>query len=464
MMPFLVVVLIFSGCSLAPKYVRPDMPVPSAWPEKAAGTGQTEAVTGGPDIAWREFFVDPRLAAVIQLALDNNRDLRIAALNVDKAQAMYQIARAEPVPDLGVMATGDKYRISEKMSGDGNARTVAQYTVQLGTLSWEIDFFGRLRSLKDRALHLYLATGHARSAAQISLVAAVANGYLVLAADRENLKLAQSTLVTQQDFYDLILKSRDLGMTSDLDLRQAQSQVEAARVDLARYSGLVATDENLLHLLVGSPIPQDLLPEGLSSVTEMAGLSPGLPSDVLLRRPDILMTEFQLQAANANIGVARAAFFPRITLTAGGGSMSPELTGLFGAGTGTWTFNSTLITPIFAGNSLRNNLKAARIDRDIAVAGYEKAIQTAFREVSDALTSRKTLVEQTQAQQSLVKALDESYRLSEARYKAGIDGYLGVLVAQRALYAARQGLVQVRLAGQINHVTLYKALGGGADR
>ena len=288
------------------------------------------------------------------------------------------------------------------------------------------------------------------------------NTYLALAADRDRLRLARETLETQQASYDLIKQSRDFGMASDLDLRQAESQVDAARVDIARYTGQVALDENALTLLVGSAVPAQLLPNALGADNMLKDISAGLPSEVLLKRPDILSTEHQLKAAYANIGAARAAFFPRITLTAGGGTMSPDFTGLFQGGTGTWSFAPQIIAPIFTGGSLRANYKAAQVERDIAVADYEQAIQSAFREVSDALTLRTRLAEQQSAQQALVNALEESYRLSEARYNAGIDSYLSVLVSQRAMYVSQQGLVSLRQARLSNLVTLYKALGGGA--
>jgi multidrug efflux system outer membrane protein len=310
-------------------------------------------------------------------------------------------------------------------------------------------------------LQQYLATEQARDAAQISLVAAVANTYLTLAADRENLRLAQATLDDQKASYDLIQRSRDAGIASDLDLREAQTQVEAARVDIAQFSGLVATDQNALNLLVGTTVKDDLLPRSLDSDETLKDVSAGLPSDVLLRRPDILSAEHQLKAAYANIGAARAAFFPQITLTGGGGLMTSHLADLFSGDSKTWSFAPQAVVPIFDAGMRRANLKATKVDRDIAVAGYEKAIQSAFREVSDSLALRTRLMEQQQAQQALVGALSETYRLSDARYKAGIDSYLSVLVAQRSLYSAQQGLVSVRRARMTNLVTLYKVLGGG---
>jgi multidrug efflux system outer membrane protein len=334
--------------------------------------------------------------------------------------------------------------------------------VNLGTTAWELDLFGRIRSLKAAALEQYLATQHARRAAQISLVAAVASEWLALAADTESLQLARDTLDAQQASYDLIQKSRDAGIASDLDLRQAQTQVETARAALAAFAGQIAVDRSTLDLLAGTPVPADLLPDRLGDMTEAKLLSPSLPSEVLLSRPDILVAEHRLKAANANIGTARAAFFPRISLTAAVGTMSGELSSLFGAGTGTWTFVPQIVAPLFTGGYNKANLDAANVDRAITVAQYEKAIQVAFAEVTSGLTLRTTLVAQREAQEALVDALTEAYRLSDARYKAGMDSYLAVLVAQRSQFAGQQALINVRFAEQANLVTLYKVLGGGA--
>jgi multidrug efflux system outer membrane protein len=399
---------------------------------------------------------------VIELALANNRDLRVATLTVDKVQALYRIQRSELYPGVGVLASGEKLRIPGRETDDGVAKTTTTYSVNLGTSSWEIDLFGRIRSLKAAALEQYLATQHARRAAQISLVAAVAGEWLALAADVESVALARDTLEAQRASYELIQKSRDAGIASDLDLRQAQTQVETARAALAAFTGQVAVDRSTLDVLAGTPVPADLLPDRLGEVTGARLLSPGLPSSVLLDRPDILGAEHRLKAANANIGAARAAFFPRISLTAAVGTMSSELSGLFGSGSGTWAFVPQITAPLWTGGFNRANLDAARIDREIAVAQYEKAIQGAFAEVSRGLALRTTLVAQREAQQALVDALAETYRLSEARYRAGIDSYLAVLVAQRSLFAGEQVLINVRFAEQANLVTLYKVLGGGA--
>jgi len=449
---------------MAPKYSQPTAPVPTEWPngpaykEVAARPDDMSAA----DIAWRDFFVDERLQKVIGIALANNRDLRVAALNIEKTRALYQIQHAELFPPVDAAGIGSKQRVPSSISETGQTMTVEQYSVNLGISSWEIDFFGRIRSLKDRALEQYLSTEQARRSTQIVLIAEVANTYLTLAADRELLKLAQDTLTAQEASYKLIQRRFEVGASSELDLRQAQTRVDAARVDIARYTGTVAQDENALTLLVGSPIPDDLLPMELGMVTELKDISRGLPSEVLQRRPDILQAENELKAANANIGAARAAFFPRISLSSNIGTISTELSGLFKSGSNTWTFAPQIVLPLFDAGSNLANLRAAKIDREIAVAQYEKAIQGAFKEVADALAQWGTVGNQMEAQQSLVDATAQSYLLSNARYKSGIDSYLSVLDAQRSLYGAQQGLIAVRLSKLTNLVTLYKVLGGGA--
>ncbi len=449
------------GCARAPQYARPGLPVPSSWPASAAAEAGAPGAPAASSLKWQEFFTDPRLQSVIELALANNRDLRVASLNIEKFQALYRIQRAELYPTVVASAGGNAYRVPRNLSSKDDAQTVSQYTVGLGATSWELDLFGRIRSLKTQALEQYLTTEQARSATQISLVAAVAGSYLTYAADRESLKLAQDTLGAQQASYDLIRQTAALGMASDLDVRQAQSQVEAARVDIAGFSGQVAQDENALNLLVGAPVAPDMLSDALSKIADVKEIAAGVPSDVLLRRPDILAAEHQLVAANANIGAARAAFFPRIALTAAAGITSSDLTNLFKPAAGTWNFAPQAALPIFDYGARRAAYNAATVDRDIAVAGYEKSIQSAFREVSDALSLRTSLNNEQQALQALVEALQETYSLAEARYKAGIDSYLTVLVAQRAMYNAQQQLVAIRLARLSNLVVLYKVLGGG---
>lgn len=453
-----------TGCTMIPKYTRPEAPIPAGWPSGPAykETPAKEGVPVAADLQWREFFTDEQLQGLIETALQNNRDLRVAALNVERARALYRIQRAELLPTVNAAGTASKERVPGIVSQTGQAATVELYNVNLGISAWELDLFGRIRSLQDAALEQYFATEQARVSAQISLVAEVANTYLTLAADRENLKLARSTLAAQQATYETIRRRAEVGASSNLDLRQAQTRVEAARVDIARFTSQVALDENALTLLVGSTVPSGLLPAELGEVMALKDFTPGLPSEVLQRRPDILEAENLLRAANANIGAARAAFFPRITLTTSIGTTSDQLSGLFKSGSDTWIFAPQIVMPIFDARTW-SAYDVAKADRDISLTQYEKAIQVAFREVADALAQRGTLGDQLEAQQSLVDASAESYRLSDARYTRGIDNYLSVLDAQRSLYSAQQGLIAIRLARLTNLVTLYKVLGGGGE-
>lgn len=450
------------GCVMIPGYSRPASPAPGAWPSgdaypaPSAGTAPRAA-----DLAWKDFFADEKLRNVIGMALATNRDLRVAALTVEKARALYGIQRGALSPTVGILAGGDKSRLPAGIAQAEEDITTEQYSVNLGFASYELDLFGRIRSLKAAALEQYLASEQARRSAQISLVAEVANVYLALAADRDRLKLARDTLKAQQDTLAMIRRRFDVGASSEIDLRQAQTRMEAARVDIARYTSQVAQDENALNLLVGSPVPAEWMPGDLGSVAPLKEVAAGLPSEVLQRRPDILRAENQLKAANANIGAARAAFFPSITLTAGVGTMSKELSGLFKAGSDTWAVSPTISLPLFTGGKIQAGLDAAKVDREIALAQYEKAIQSAFREVADALAQRGTMEEQVNAQQAVVDAAAASYRLAETRFEKGIDSYLTLLDVQRSLYAAQQGLISLRLARLGNALQLYKVLGGG---
>jgi multidrug efflux system outer membrane protein len=449
---------------MAPNYSRPAAPVPSSWPNGAAYKEATAArgEKAVADIPWQEFFVDGQLRKLIALSLENNRDLRAAILNIERSRAQYQIQRSDLFPKVDANAAGDFQRLPADLSGKGRAMTLDQYSVGLGVSSYELDLFGRVRSLKDQALEQFLATEQARRSVQISLVSQVAATYLTLAADRERLRLAKETLKSQQESYKLTNHRFEAGVSSALDLHQAQTSVDTARVDIARFTTLAAQDENALDLVVGSKVPADLLPPSLSeALTALKELAPGLPSDVLLRRPDILQAENLLRGANANIGAARAAFFPRITLVSSVGFGSDDLAGLFKGDSFAWSFAPRISLPIFDGGSRRASLTVAEVDRDIAVAQYEKAIQTAFREVADALAQQGTIADQVAAQQSLTDATAESYRLSQARYEKGVDSYLQVLDSQRSLYGAQQNLISARLARLANLVTLYKVLGGG---
>lgn len=451
------------GCSMIPEFQRPQAPVPASWPRGPAYQG-LEAVPAqpGPTMGWEEFLSDSRLREIIRRALANNRDLRLAALNVQRARALYGIQRSEIFPTLGVSGSASKQRLPADLSGLGKPVTLEQYSVNLGVSSWEIDFFGRIRSLKEKALEEYLATAQARRSAQVLLVSEVATTFLGMAADQDRLRLASSTLDVQQSLYDLVRKRFELGLASELDLSRAQTQVEAARGDLARYTQLVAQGRNGLELLVGAQLPEELLPHGLADISPPRQVSAGISSEVLLGRPDILAAEHQLRAANANIGAARAAFFPRIALTTALGTASSELTGLFRAGSGAWSYIPQFVMPIFDAR-LWSALEASKVQGEIALAEYERAIQRAFREVADTLAEQVSLGGQLQAQAGLVKAAEQTHRLATARYMQGLDSYLSVLDAQRSLYGAQQGLVGLQLAELANRVKLYAVLGGGAD-
>jgi multidrug efflux system outer membrane protein len=456
--------VLLSGCTMIPEYKRPEAPVPANWPSGPAykQTPSPQAAQLAPDLQWREFFTDESLRAIIATALTNNRDLRVAALNVERARALYGIQRAEILPTVDAVGSGLREHLSAGVTGTGHSRTAEQYSANLGISAWEIDFFGRIRSLTKSALEQYLASEEARRSAQILLVSEVANAYLTLAADRESIQLARSTLESQQAAYKLIRRRFEVGLTHQLDVRQAQTRVDAARVDVARFTDLAAQGENALNLLAGAPVPTDLLPAALSSIASLPDVSPGMSSEVLLRRPDIMQAEHLLKAADANIGAARAAFFPTISLTTAVGTASADLSSLFESGSFAWNYAGRIVMPVFDAR-LWPALKATKVERQIAVAQYEGAIQAAFRDVADALARRGTLGDQMAAQQSLVDATAEAYRLSNARYEKGTDIYLNVLDAQRSLYTAQQELIAIRLSKLANQVQLYAVLGGGGD-
>lgn len=449
-----------SACSLMPEYLRPQAPVPETFPNtdpKAASSA-----TQLSDIPWQDYFADAQLREVIGLALNNNRDLRVAALNIEKARALYRVQRADLFPRVGITGTETAQRLPGDLTASGNATTTHQYSATIGFSAYELDFFGRIRSLNAQALEQYLATEEAKRSAQISLVAEVANAWLTLAADKERLALARNTLETRQKSYELIRRTFEVGVGSALDVRQAETLMEGSRADVARYTAQEAKDANALALITGTPVSANLLPAKLSdAVSAITEVPAGVPSEVLTRRPDVLQAERILRAANANIGAARAAFFPSITLTTGAGIASDSLGGLFSGGGGTWSFIPQIKLPIFEAGRLTANLEATKVQREINVAQYEKSIQTAFREVSDAFAEKSTLTERLDARRKLVEATKASFTLSEARYKGGIDSYLGLLDSQRALYLAELELIDIRLIESANRVALYKVLGGG---
>ena len=446
--------LLLAGCSMMPVYERPPAPVATQWPTLGAALPADATARAAGDLPWQAFVVDARLRTLIEQALAGNRDLRMAALAIEQARAQYQIRAADQTPTLNLAAAGNR----QPASGGGISST---YTVGLAMASWEIDFFGRIASLKEAALSQYLATEEARRAVQTSLIASVANAWLSLQANDELLALTQRTLVTREDSLRLVRLRFDQGVASALDLRQAESLVATARVALAQQQRLRALDVNALTLLTGQPLPAELLDSQGGIDPLFAPVPEGLPSDLLVQRADVRQAEQLLMAANASIGAARAAFFPRIALTASAGTASNALSGLFKDGSWGWTLAPQALLPIFDAGRNQAGLDSALAGREIALAQYEKAIQTAFREVSDALAGRATLGDQWQAQQAQAEAEADRFRLADLRYRNGVASSLEVLDAQRALFASQQALVQTRLALRQNQVLLYKALGGG---
>ena len=480
--------LALAGCtSLAPDYARPMLPVPATLngtngPNGSEGTALTPET--GP-MGWQEFLQEPRLRELVALALQNNRDLRVAVLAIEKARAQYGVEQSNRFPAVGATAAGNRTRTADDLNTSGRSPTSSQYSAQLGFSSYEIDFFGRVKNLNEAALQEFLRTTENRRSVQLSLVAEVANAWLTLDADGRRLQLAQDTLRSRQKSYELTERSHALGAASGLTLAQAQTTVDTARADVAAFTSQVARDRNALALLAGAPVPAALLPDGANpgataspaqAASASASVAPApslatpaatllavpgdLPSSVLLNRPDVRAAEYTLRGAYASIGAARAAFFPSITLTASAGTASNALSGLFDGGNGTWSFAPQIRLPIFDAGRNRANLQIAETARDTALAQYDKAVQTAFREVADALAERATLAERLQAQQSLQAATLKALQLSEARYRLGADSYLPVLDAQRALYSAQQTLIGLALAEQANRITLYKVLGG----
>ncbi|MGY1892973.1 AdeC/AdeK/OprM family multidrug efflux complex outer membrane factor [Pseudomonas jessenii] len=456
-----VAAFVLSGCSLIPDYQQPEAPVAGQYPQGPAYSPAQAPAQAAAEQGWKQFFHDPALQQLIQVSLENNRDLRVAALNIDAYAAQYRIQRADLFPAVSANANGSRQRLPARASTTGDSMISSSYSATVGISAYELDLFGRVRSLSEQALQQYFATEEARRSTQISLVASVANAYLTWQADKELLKLTQDTLGAFEESYKLTSRSNEVGVASALDLAQSRTSVENARAQLARYTRQVAQDENSLTLLLGTGIPANLQAAKPLADDLLSDVPPGLPSDLLQRRPDILQAEYNLKAANANIGAARAAFFPSISLTANAGSLSPDLSGLFKGGSGTWLFQPQINLPIFNAGSLRASLDYAKIQKDIGVANYEKSIQTAFQEVADGLAARQTYTEQLQAQRDFVQANQDYYRLAERRYRIGVDSNLTFLDAQRQLFSAQQALITDRLAQLTSAVNLYKALGGG---
>ncbi|MEL1263794.1 efflux transporter outer membrane subunit [Pseudoxanthomonas putridarboris] len=455
-----ILVIALAGCaSMATSYRAPPLPVPDAWP---AGTAVPAAAGARADqLPWRGYFTDPLLQRLIETALDNNRDLRVAALRVEEARAAFRIRRADQFPDPGVGAQGARARVPGDLNASGQSMVGGEYRAEVGLSNWELDLWGRVRSLKESALQTWLATDAAHQAVRIALIAQVADGYLGLRELDERVALAQRTLATREESHRIFRRRFEVGAASKLELTQVQALLTQAQSLHAQLERARASQLHALGQLLGAhpgPLPASA---SFDQAMALADLAPGLPSDLLAGRPDIIAAEHRLRAANADIGAARAAFFPRIALTGSLGSASAELGGLFDSGSRAWTFVPTLSLPIFDGGRRRANLDLGEVRRDIAVAEYEQAIQAAFREVADGLSAQRWLAEQLRFQRTALEVQTERARLAQLRYDNGSATYLEVLDAQRDLLDAEQQLVQARRALRSSQVALYAALGGG---
>ena len=448
------------GCTLAPNYERPNPPLEADW--TTGGAAHTQP--GAKAQNWREVITDAPTKHLVALALANNRDLRVALLNVEKAQATHAIRRADLFPHIDATAAGNMARTPATLSGTGYPVTSRAYSVGLGFSAFELDLFGRLRSLKEQALEQYLSTEATAKSVELTLVAQVASAYMTLAADREHLATAQEILDTEQASFELVTQRFGNGIANELDLSQAQTTVDTAKLSVASYISQVTQDENALSVLTGMPVTMEMAPaRKLADITPLAAVPAGLPSEVLARRPDIVSAEHDLKAANAYVGAARAMFFPSISLTGSYGTASNEINGLFKSGSQQWAFVPSLDLPIFRAGSIIATVRYSKADREAMIATYEKTVQTAFKEVSDTLALEASLIKQVAAQSSLTKATGKSYELATLRYENGVDSYLTKLDSQRSNASARQNLINARLSQQTNRLTLFKALGGGWD-
>lgn len=447
---------VLTACSLAPDFVRPDSPAATQYPVPAE-EGDASV------IGWKEFFKEPRLQALIAAALQNNRDLRIAALRIEEARGLYNVQRADLLPSLSAVGTDTQSTTPASVNPSGQVLRTSSYMVGLSIPSFELDFFGRVRSLSNAALAQYLATEEATRAARIALIGEVAKAYFAERALAEQQDITRETLETRKTSYKLLQQRFSAGASSALDLRQNEILEQTARASLAIFTRQRIQAANALSVLVGKPL-QGLEPEGrLSADSLLPNIPAGLPSDLLTRRPDIRAAEQRLKSANANIGAARAAFFPRISLTDTVGSASNDVSTLFQAGSTSWNFVGQITLPIFDFGRNSANRDIAEVRKNIAVADYEKNIQVAFREVADALIARQTFVEQVQAQRAVLDATLERLRLTELRYQNGVANSLDLMDARRELFSSQLSLVQVRQLEIINSVDLYRALGGGIN-
>jgi len=454
---------VLCSCSFIPKYKRPAMPVEKKFPDK----GVYKNISFGNEtnvskIKWQDFIKDPKLKEIVKLALKNNRDLKLAILNVEQARALYGIKAAELYPSLYATSGIEKQRVPEDISFTKKAYTEKRYSVNFGLAEWEIDFFGKIRSFKKEALEEFLAAKENRRAAQIALITEVSRAYLRLCADIENLKIAEELLRTAEENFELVKSQYDAGVATEIDLNRARTEVESIRVDVVKLKQLINLDINTLNFLVGTHVDEKLLPKGLPEKNPFEEVKPGISSYVLLNRPDVMAAEHKLKASYARIGAARAAFFPSISLTSAIGTVSDELSNLFKGSARTWNLSLKGALPVFDPR-IWAAYKLSKVQRKIVLTQYEKTIQNAFKEVMDRLTIKATIDEQIEAQKKLVHSLERTYELSLKRYKQGIDSYFSVLDAKRHLLQAKKALTNLIMSKYANRIALYAALGGGGD-
>jgi multidrug efflux system outer membrane protein len=463
-LPAMLLTVALAGCSLAPKYERPLAPVPGSYPgQDSASANISAGQMQTADMGWQEFFQDARLKSLIQIALDNNRDMRIAVQRIEEARAQYGIARSDQFPSIGVGANAQVTRNPPalRQGGEDSPSVTRFYQAGIGMTAFELDFFGRIRNLSEAAFQQFLATEQARQTVHINLVSQVAEAYFRLLATRQTEHLIQQTLKSRENTLGVVQARYDVGVVSALDLNQARSQLNTVRADLAAIQRLQSQAENALRLVLGVEIPTGLPEPAVFGRDQLINNIPvGLPSDLLERRPDIRSAEHALLASNANIGAARAAFFPNISITGLLGFASPQMGGLFGSGNRFWQFSPQIQMPIFSGG-VTGNLALAEARNNIAVSNYEKAIQVAFREVADALAGEETYSSQLDALRDMERSSAETLRLAQLRYETGVDGFLQVQNAEVDLYTTQRSFLQTGLDSLLNRVELYKALGGG---
>lgn len=447
-------VLALAGCTLAPDYKQPETPQVNSW----QGSAQSQPAAQQD---WRRIFPDPALQQIVNMAIKNNNDLRLAALNVQRYQAQYRIQRADLIPSVNVSGTGTREQTAADFNASGEEEISSRYSAAVGITSYELDLFGRVRSLKEQALQSYLAQEETRRSTQISLVANVVNAYLTLVADTQLLNLSEQNLRIEQDNYDLVQRRYKLGVDSNMELAQAKGSLEDAQVTTEQYRRLAKVDRNALALLLGKKLPENWHPVESLSEVKITSVKAGLPSTLLTQRPDILAAEHNLRAANANIGAARAAFLPNISLTASAGSASEDLNDLFDSGSHTWSFSPQISLPIFTGGRLTAQLDVAKLEQRSSIVEYEQAIENAFTEVSNSLIRRTAFEKQLQHQEQAESAYRQYFDIADLRYQKGTDSMLTRLDAQRNFVSAQQATVNARLSWLQAQVNFYQSLGGG---